>query len=465
MEPTTDAGGGLNVGWIDPDDSMTYNTPIPVSPVNSYRLSLRVANGTNTNSFFRIETQNGNFLGTFEVAPTGGWQNWVTLTAQGTSFEAIESVRIVNSQGQFNLNWFEIAPTLTEKFVVKDAIKNVFLPERKAHFEKFLDNCTQCGPEMVVNGGFDNSNAWQTYIDGSANATITLSGNAKNATANIQNGGSQSWHVQLKQAGLNLQQGKTYRLMFNAKSTTGNTFKLDTMLERNGGDFAKYLAPQTLIATPTEQSFSYTFTMDAASDANARITFNMGNNLCAVRGCNSRIQTGGVEIDSVSLKEILPATPSNMLVNGHFANGMNGWNTYINSAANAAFDFNSFQDARISSWNGGSQTWHVQLSQGNVNLQQGGVYELSFDTTTFGKTTTAHCDAVVEQNGGSYTAYSGVNTFHPNPGLQQLVYTFTMNNVSDPAARVTFNCGLNNQLGDGMASVFGIDNVVLKKLN
>ena len=154
----------------------------------------------------------------------------------------------------------------------------------------------------------------------------------------------------------------------------------------------------------------------------------------------------------------------NLVSNGDFDAGSLNWQTYIQSPAIAAFNFNTgYDDVRTLISNEGTQDWHIQLYQAGITIEQGATYTLSFDAETYGKTVGASINVVVEENGNDYTQYLPVKTATTNPGGTHHSYTFTMPVATDTDARVTFNLGLNEEVGGGVASNIGIDNVKLVK--
>jgi endoglucanase len=77
-EGTADAGGGLNVGWIDPNDWMDYS--INVTAAGTYTVNFRVA-ATVANAQFQLKKSDGTVLATVNVPNTWGFQNWQTVSA------------------------------------------------------------------------------------------------------------------------------------------------------------------------------------------------------------------------------------------------------------------------------------------------------------------------------------------------------------------------------------------------
>jgi endoglucanase len=106
---TSDAGGGLNVGWIDYGDWLSYaNTPVDIPVSGTYRIEYRVAS-LNGGGGLRFEEAGGSPVhGQLAVPSTGGWQNWTTIShtvylPAGTHRFGINAI-----SGGWNINWFRI---------------------------------------------------------------------------------------------------------------------------------------------------------------------------------------------------------------------------------------------------------------------------------------------------------------------------------------------------------------------
>jgi len=115
-ETTTDTGGGLNVGYIDPNDWMDY--PVSVATTGSYTVRFRVASAVGGG---QLQLRRGTTtLVTVSVSGTGGWQNWTTVTATVSLTAGAQTLRLTTSTGGFNINWFqfESAPQVTERITV-----------------------------------------------------------------------------------------------------------------------------------------------------------------------------------------------------------------------------------------------------------------------------------------------------------------------------------------------------------
>ncbi|MBE9915492.1 carbohydrate-binding protein [Paenibacillus donghaensis] len=105
-EPTTDIGGGLNVGWIDVGDWLDYD--VNVQNAGTYTVEYRVASNASTGE---LQLQSGTTtLAATKVPNTGGWQNWQTITANVTLSSGPQTLRIFASGYDFNINWINFVP-------------------------------------------------------------------------------------------------------------------------------------------------------------------------------------------------------------------------------------------------------------------------------------------------------------------------------------------------------------------
>lgn len=105
-EATTDTGGGLNVGWIDATDWLSYaNITIPTT--GSYKVEYRVASPSG--SQLALDLNGGQTsLGTLNIPATGGWQNWTTISHSVQIPAGTHSIGLYAPKSGWNINWFRI---------------------------------------------------------------------------------------------------------------------------------------------------------------------------------------------------------------------------------------------------------------------------------------------------------------------------------------------------------------------
>ena len=104
-EPSSDTGGGYNVGYIDNNDWVEYQIQVPNS--GSYSFNIRVAALTNSGSV--TINSGGQNVSTFDLPVTGGWQTWTTVSKELTLNQGVQSFRILAVKGGFNINWFSFS--------------------------------------------------------------------------------------------------------------------------------------------------------------------------------------------------------------------------------------------------------------------------------------------------------------------------------------------------------------------
>lgn len=85
VAPTTDAGGGYNVGYTRAGEWLEYTVDVPTA--GAYRVEVRVASD-GAGGTFHLEFNGTDKTGTLTIPDTGGWQNWQTLTKSNVMLDA-----------------------------------------------------------------------------------------------------------------------------------------------------------------------------------------------------------------------------------------------------------------------------------------------------------------------------------------------------------------------------------------
>jgi dienelactone hydrolase len=112
-ETTSDAGGGQDVGYIDPNDWMDYS--VSVATAGTYTVNFRVASLA-SNSQLQLKKSDGTVLATVNVPYTGGYQSWKTVSATVNLGSGTQTLRIQSTSPSgvgFNFNWFEFVTAIT----------------------------------------------------------------------------------------------------------------------------------------------------------------------------------------------------------------------------------------------------------------------------------------------------------------------------------------------------------------
>ncbi len=102
VQATTDDGGGYNVGWTEDGEWLEYT--VNAEP-GSYDIEFRAASDPG-GGVMRVLLDD-HFLARFNIAETGGWQSWTTLTKSNIEIDGGENLvlRLEIIEGSFNLNW------------------------------------------------------------------------------------------------------------------------------------------------------------------------------------------------------------------------------------------------------------------------------------------------------------------------------------------------------------------------
>ncbi len=103
-ETTSDAGGGMDVGFIDTGDWMDYN--VTVNAAGTYTLNFRVASPYAAHQL-QFKNASGTILATVTVPQTGAWQNWTTVSTTVTLPAGNQILRVFSVNGGLNINWLE----------------------------------------------------------------------------------------------------------------------------------------------------------------------------------------------------------------------------------------------------------------------------------------------------------------------------------------------------------------------
>jgi hypothetical protein len=92
VQPTTDSGGGYNVGWMAPGEWLAYS--VNVAAAATYRLDLRVA-ASGEGGRVHVEFNGVNKTGPITIPNTNSWQSWSTLHTQVALSAGAQKMRVV----------------------------------------------------------------------------------------------------------------------------------------------------------------------------------------------------------------------------------------------------------------------------------------------------------------------------------------------------------------------------------
>lgn len=104
LENSADEGGGQNIGYADPGDSLEYSVNIPAD--GTYNIEYRFATEPGSDGFEL--SFDGNVVDTVSFEATGGWQEWVSQTSTIELVQGEQTMRVDFIGKEININWFKI---------------------------------------------------------------------------------------------------------------------------------------------------------------------------------------------------------------------------------------------------------------------------------------------------------------------------------------------------------------------
>ena len=149
------------------------------------------------------------------------------------------------------------------------------------------------GENLVVNGNFsEGTSSWNYNVTSPGIGTPYVTGDGE-FLAQIGNGGTQTWHVQLVQENIPIINGLKYRFEFDSYATANRSIEIKIAM--SPAPNTNYSKTGSIALTTTKKHFSYDFTMQDATDNAAKVVFNCG------------LSDIDVLIDNVSIKQLIPA--------------------------------------------------------------------------------------------------------------------------------------------------------------
>ena len=115
LQPTADAGGGYNVGWMARSEWLQYT--VSVASAGTYRLELRVA-ANGAGGRVHVEFNGVDKTGPLTIPNTGGWQKWTTIGADVSLSGGMQRMRVIVDSASAsgvvgNLNYIQLRAVAT----------------------------------------------------------------------------------------------------------------------------------------------------------------------------------------------------------------------------------------------------------------------------------------------------------------------------------------------------------------
>ncbi len=113
-EPTSDTGGGQDVGWIGNGDWLRYDrVDFGTTPATQFlaRVASGAADGVSGLVEVHLDSRSNPAIGSFAIANTGSWQTWRTVPANLAATTGVHTVYLDFVSGAsadfVNVNWFQ----------------------------------------------------------------------------------------------------------------------------------------------------------------------------------------------------------------------------------------------------------------------------------------------------------------------------------------------------------------------
>ena len=155
-EGRTETNGNItNIGYIDTDESLSYNINVPTN--GGYTINFRVASETE-NSLFDIY-QGTSKVGSISTSATGGWQTWKTVSTS-VNLSAGKSVfKIVATGSSWNIDWMEFyqeqettldifTPDPNKKYYIDSPVHNLRLAATGESEDAYTTSTTTTGTDV-----------------------------------------------------------------------------------------------------------------------------------------------------------------------------------------------------------------------------------------------------------------------------------------------------------------------------
>ncbi len=386
--------------------------------------------------------------GTSETAPVIVSQKELAL-AEGTAYalsfkaegEASKNISVTVAGNEFDAALDSTEKEYTYKIPAKTPLDNkdiVFTFRKPGTY--YIDDVRVVEDSLIKNGNFNAGlSGYEPYVDGSASATCVVDSltedNALDFT--INNTGDAAWKIQLKQNNVELEKDQWYRLSLEAKSSIAR--KLMFAIQRDGSaddNWDPYSGEKIVDLTDNYQTFEIEFQMKKDTDLKSILSISMG----AVGGTQITEQHR-ICIDNINLEKIeapeIPAQPAgeNILKNGDFASGEEGWEKAVTSTGAAVVSFEN-NKAVFDITSVGDDDWKVQLKQEGITLEKGSKYKATFKATST-KARTIKCAFLT----ASYDWYGGGDIQLVENTEKLVEITFTVEKETDNNMTMSISMG------------------------
>ena len=314
----------------------------------------------------------------------------------------------------------------TKHSVYIDNIKLVEIESKKVEPKPYNEN-------LLKNTAFANGGeGWEKSIKA---GTISVSENS--ITFDITDAGENDYDVQLKQMGIQLENGETYKVSFNAHSTAARNIVANVMSATY--DWYGGAGDVSLVAGET-QKVEFEFTM-SKDDAGAGLFVSMGKIGETPASVITLSDFSVMKIEK-EVSEITPVEPGvNQLDMASMVNGSwGGAHTMTISGNSIVYDITDV----------GTEDSHVSVKQTGLTLEQGATYQVSFNAKS-----TKERDIKLAFMTSGYAWYDGAQVTLPENEEKFVEYEFTV--TKDSSDDIFFQIGMGQMFDESKNPKEAID--------
>ena len=171
-EETSDAFGGLNIGYTDQGDFADYL--VAINDSGDYTISFRVASqGSGSLKLELINDTSTENIGVISTPNTGGWQNWQTISFSRYLPEGLYTLRMIVVQSPFNLNWMDFESENGNNNSNEELVE--FLSSGSWRIQSEVDNYRGVGPGGAITAEWWSAGALSESNTGLYDDTWTFS--------------------------------------------------------------------------------------------------------------------------------------------------------------------------------------------------------------------------------------------------------------------------------------------------
>lgn len=339
----------------------------------------------------------------------------------------------------FTISMGQITSHITERHSVY--IDDIVLEEtEKPTEEENPGSLVEIGTELIKNGDFTDGEAdWSPAINLADAATVEFTDGK--AIFNIVNVGAANWAIQMKQSGLVIEPGATYRLTM--KLTSAVTRKIEVgLMDASSSTYYGGGVYDVTAGEAAEISADIVASSEHAANKDAYFILSLG------KIGDNETPVGNVEVDSISLVKTANGevagggeeggdvtVDNNLIQNGNFADAATGWSFDVTAPGAGSADFSGGK-AVCTITGVGDADWNLQLNQSGITLEKGAAYQLKIRL----KSDVSRTVLAGFQN-AAYDWYGGA-TVELNAGeWKDVDTTFTVNNDTDTNIKFYLSMG------------------------